>query len=162
MENQAKIKKLIEDARIGMFTTNYDDKLFSRPIAISQVDEENNIWFFTDIHSEKVDEIIQNKNINFSFSNQDDNAYVSISGIAKLVIDKEKIEELWSIFVQAWFPEGKESERLTLVKVKPESAEYWDGSSSKIVSLFHLAKAVTTGKAYNEVVNSENDTVQYS
>lgn len=162
MENQAKIKKLIEDARIGMFTTNYDDKLFSRPIAISQVDEENNIWFFTDIHSEKVDEIIQNKNINFSFSNHDDNAYVSISGIAKLVIDKEKIEELWSIFVQAWFPEGKESERLTLVKVKPESAEYWDGSSSKIVSLFHLAKAVTTGKAYNEVVNSENDTVQYS
>ena len=162
MENQAKIKKLIEDARIGMFTTNYDDKLFSRPIAISQVDEENNIWFFTDIHSEKVDEIIQNKNINFSFSNQDDNAYVSISGIAKLVIDKEKIEELWSIFVQGWFPEGKESERLTLVKVKPESAEYWDGSSSKIVSLFHLAKAVTTGKAYNEVVDSENDTVQYS
>lgn len=162
MKNQVKIKKLIEDARIGMFTTNYENKLFSRPIAISQVDKANNIWFFTDVQSEKVDEIVQNKNVNFSFSNQDDNAYVSISGKAELIIDQEKIEELWNIFVEAWFPEGKDSDRLTLVKVIPDSAEYWDGTSSKIVSLFHLAKAITTGKAFSEVVDSENDTVQYS
>ncbi|MEL6926030.1 MAG: pyridoxamine 5'-phosphate oxidase, partial [Bacteroidota bacterium] len=32
-----------------MFTTQDEGKLFSRPIAVSEVEDNGNIWFFTDI-----------------------------------------------------------------------------------------------------------------
>jgi general stress protein 26 len=47
--------------------------------------------------------------------------------------------------VKAWFPDGVDDPRLILLKVTPETAEYWDGTSSKIVLAFSLLKAIVTG-----------------
>ena len=159
MSEQKKVKKLIESARIGMFTTQKKGALYSRPIAISQVDDENNIWFFTDIGSEKIDEIMANQQINFSFSNESSNEYVSISGEAYPVKDQEKIDSLWNAMIKVWFPNGKESNNLTLVKVIPETAQYWDGTSSRIIQLYKMAKAIATGKGYEKLADAENKVV---
>ena len=144
-----------------MFVTQDNDKLFSRPIAYADVDDDNNVWFFTDINSEKVSDIINNKQVNFSFANHSDNAYVSMSGVAELINNQNIINEKWSFIMKAWFPEGKEAERLTLIKVVPSSVQYWNGSSSKVVLLYDMAKALLTGKSYVETADSENKTVQY-
>ena len=161
MDTKKKIRKLIKDSRIGMFTTQDDGDLFSRPIAFADVDKDNCIWFFTDVNSEKVDDVLNNKNVNFSFSNQADNAYVSVSGIAELIQDQAIKDEKWSIIIKAWFPEGKDSDKLTLIKVTPKTAQYWDGSSSKIVMAYDVAKALATGKSYISVANSENELIEY-
>ncbi|MEL6926031.1 MAG: pyridoxamine 5'-phosphate oxidase family protein [Bacteroidota bacterium] len=125
------------------------------------MEDNGNIWFFTDIGSDKIDEIINNNQINFSFSNESENEYVSVSGTAYPVKDQEKINELWNVFVKAWFPEGKKSDALTLVKVQPETAQYWDGSSSKIIQMYKIAKAVATGKSYEKVTDAENNIVVF-
>ena len=161
MNQKERIKELIGDNRVGIFITQDNGKLFSRPIAYSDVDEENNVWFFTDIHSEKINDIINNKQVNFSFANHSDNAYVSLSGTAEMINDSAIIDEKWSYFMKAWFPEGKEAERLTLIKVIPESVQYWDGSSSKIILLYDMAKAILTGKSYVDVADSDNEIVKY-
>ncbi len=161
MNQKEKIKNLIEAARVGMFITQDEGQLFSRPIAVTEVDENHNIWFFTDINSEKVEDLTANKQINFSFANTDENAYVSVSGVASLVKDQDKIDEKWNVMLKAWFPEGKTSEALVLVKVTPKSAQYWDSSSSKVVMMYDLAKAILTGKAYEEVANGEHATIHY-
>ncbi len=161
MNNNKKIKKLIKDARIGMFVTQDNGKLFSRPIAFSDVDDENCIWFFTDINSEKVDDIINNQNVNFSFSNQSQNNYVSVSGTAELIQDPIIIDEKWSVIVRAWYPEGKDSDRLTLVKVTPNTVQYWDGNSSKIIMAYDITKALVTGRSYSDVANSKNEIIEY-
>ena len=161
MNQKEKIKELIGETRVGIFITQDNGKLFSRPIAYADVDEENNVWFFTDIHSGKIDDIINNKQVNFSFTNQSDNSYVSLSGVAEMINDDSLIDEKWSYFMKAWFPEGKDAERLTLVKVIPETVQYWDGSSSKIIFLYNVAKALISGKSYQEVANSENEIVKY-
>jgi len=161
MNKNQKIKDLIEENRVGMFVTQDNGKLFSRPIAYADVDDDNTIWFFTDIHSEKIDDIINDDQVNFSFANQSDNSYVSISGQARIVNDDTIIEDKWSYFVKAWFPEGKDAERLTLIKVIPDSVQYWDGSSSKVVMLYDMAKALVTGKSYVDVANSENKKFVY-
>ena len=161
MEQKEKIKKLIDRNRVGMFVTQDKGKIFSRPIAYADVDDDNYVWFFTDVHSEKIDDIINNRQVNFSFSNHSDNTYISLSGTAELVNDPAIIDQKWSFFMKAWFPEGKEAERLTLIKVIPESVQYWDGSSSKIVLLYDMAKALLTGKSYVDVSNSDNEIVNY-
>lgn len=161
MDNIKKVNQLIKENRIGMFVTQNDGKIFSRPIAYSDVDEANNIWFFTDTNSGKVDDIKDSSQVNFSFSNESRNEYVSVSGIAEIVKDKRIIEEKWQFFMKAWFPEGKESSSLTLIKVKPETSQFWDGSSSKIIQFYHMAKALATGKSYSSTNDSKKNLVEY-
>lgn len=161
MNQKEKIKELIGDNRVGIFVTQDNGRLFSRPIAYADVDDDNNIWFFTDIHSAKIDEIINNKQVNFSFASESDNTYVSLAGVAEMIDDASLVDEKWSFIMKAWFPEGKEAERLALIKVIPESVQYWDGSSSKVIQLVDMAKAILTGKSYVDIADSENDIVNY-
>jgi len=161
MNQKEKIKKLIDDNRVGIFVTQDDGKLFSRPIAYADVDDDNNVWFFTDINSAKIKDIINNKQVNFSFANHSDNAYISLSGIAEIINDATIIEKKWTFIMKAWFPEGTNAEHLTLIKVIPDSVQYWDGSSSKIIQLYDMGKALLTGKSYVDVSDSDNDIVKY-
>ena len=40
--------------------------------------------------------------------------------------------------------------KILLIKVDGEQAEYWEGSSSKIVIAFNIARSIATGKQYNQ------------
>jgi general stress protein 26 len=67
-----------------------------------------------------------------------------------VVDDKGKMEQLWNPFVKAFFPSGLDDPKLTLLKIEPTDAEYWDSSSSSMVVLFNMLKATVTGKQYDE------------
>ncbi len=163
MDNKEKVRNLIRKNRIGMFTTeSQKGKLVSRPIAFTDMDDDNRIWFFTDLTSEKIEDIKNNQEVNFSFSNEGKSEYVSMSGTAEIVKDQDLIDEKWTYFMKAWFPEGKESSRLTLIKVNPGTAEFWDGSSSKVVMMYNMAKSLASGKRYDEVSNASNRIVDYT
>jgi general stress protein 26 len=146
-ESLKKVHDMIEDIRIAMMTTvDGQGNLVSRPMAVAQVDEHNDIWFFTKRSSPKVDQIDQNKQrVNISLSDVDNAEYVSVSGTAHELEDRAKIDELWNPMVKAWFPEGKEDPELTLLKVHIDMAEYWSASDSKMVRLFQQATAAVTG-----------------
>jgi general stress protein 26 len=146
-ESLKKVHDMIEDIRIAMMTTvDEQGNLVSRPMAVAQIDEHNDIWFFTKRSSPKVDQIDQNQHkVNLSFANTDDSDYVSVSGTGQEIDDKAKIDELWNPQVKAWFPEGKEDPELTLLKVRIDMAEYWSASDSKMVRFFQQAAAAVTG-----------------
>ena len=98
-----------------------------------------------------------NPQVNVSFSDDKQHAWVSLSGAAEQVTDKAKAEELWNPMLKAWFPEGLETPTLTLIKVHADTAEYWESAhSSKVVTLLGYAKAAVTGKTPNA---GENETV---
>ena len=71
--------------------------------------------------------------------------YVSISGKAKLVDNKDKLKELYTPVIKAWFPDGIDDPRLSLLKIDPQESEYWDSSSNRMITLFKVAKATVTG-----------------
>jgi general stress protein 26 len=74
--------------------------------------------------------------------------HLSVSGHATLVRDAAKLEELWSEPLRAWFPDGKESADLTLVRVELGEGEFWDQSGSRgLTFIFDAAKAWLTGDA---------------
>lgn len=137
----------MEDIRIAMMTTiDEHNRLVSRPMAVLQVDDNGDIWFFTKKSSPKVEQIDQNdRQVNLSFADVDDASYVSVSGTAQELEDRAKIEELWNVQAKAWFPEGKEDPELALLKVHIDMAEYWSASDSKMVRLFQQATAAITG-----------------
>jgi general stress protein 26 len=102
-------------------------------------------------------EIERMPNVNVSFIDTGKHHYVSISGMAELVRDRQKIKELWKPVLKAWFPDGPEQADIALLKVVVTKAEYWDGPSSTIAQAISFVSAIITGK---QVELGENKKVQ--
>ena len=145
--NMQKLADLIAEAGIAMLATaEPDGTLRSRPLATLEMDSEGKLWFFTAMSSGKVSEIDQHRKVNLSYVNLDKQDYVSVSGHARLFRDPEKMRDLWTPWVEPWFPAGLDDPDLGLLEVTVDDAEYWDAPASKTQRLFGLAKALSSGK----------------
>ena len=146
---RAKLWDLIKDIRFAMFTTRHDNgHLHSRPMTTqnSALDEDRNLWFFMSRKGEPVADIGVDATVNVTYADPADDSYVSVSGSAAVVEDMAKKQQLWSKLAAAWFPGGAADPDLALVCVTISHANYWDVEESKIVQLYHMAKAAFTGK----------------
>lgn len=141
-----KIQELTEGIDFCMLTTNDGGALRSRPMSTQDTDFDGDIWFFTSEDTHKIEEIEKDNRVAIAYSKPDDNIFVSVSGRASISKDKAKMKELWSPVLKAWFPEGLDDPKLCLLKVEAEQAEYWEGSSSTLVQLFGMVKAIATGQ----------------
>ncbi|MDH5823939.1 pyridoxamine 5'-phosphate oxidase family protein [Luteimonas sp. RD2P54] len=141
-----KLAELIEDVDIAMLTTvGPDGRLVSRPLGTQEVEFDGDLWFATGADSGKVAEIRANPQVNVAYASAAKNTYVSVSGKASIVDDREKIERFWSPAMKVFFPEGKDDPNLRLIHVAAESAEYWDGPGSAVGKALSLATAAVTG-----------------
>ncbi len=136
--------ELIEPVRAAMFTTHDGENLYARPMTHVNDEFDGVLYYFTRLNSEKVDELQRNSHVGLTYVDHDKNNHVSLTGTAEITRDQALIDKYWNSFVAAWFPEGKDSPVVTLLKVHVEKAEYWDSPSSKVVQLFHIAKANLT------------------
>lgn len=156
-ESIKKLSDLIKDIEFAMLTTIDGGHLRSRPMQTQDFEFDGDLWFFTSSKTHKTDEIEKDDRVNVSYAAPGDNTYVSVSGTAEIVKDQEKIDEYWSDILKAWFPEGKDSPDLVLLKVKVEQAEYWDAPASTIVQIAGFLKAIATGEraegGENEKIN---------
>ena len=143
-----KLKEMIKDIDLCMLTTvDESGSLHSRPMSLnSDVDNSGNLWFFTSSNSHKASEIEQMSKVNVSFVDTKDQRYISISGNAELVQDRQRIKELWKPILKAWFPDGPDQPDVALLKVNVEKAEYWDSPSSTVAQAISFVSAVLTGK----------------
>ena len=143
----AQLKALIEDIKIGMLTTVDDDgSLRSRPLQTVGVDDDGSLWFFTSASSPKVAETnADGGRVNVSYGNSAKYDFVSVSGTATLSRDREKMRELWTKWVEVFFPKGLDDPDLALLRVQVEKAEYWDAPGTSIGRLYGLAKGLVTG-----------------
>ncbi len=145
------LKDKIEDVRVAMLVTvNAKHEIHSRPMGTAHVDEDGNIWFFTNEYSSKVDEISHENKVVVTYANSNNSTYLCIKGTAELVDDRAKMEEYWNPIIKAFFPAGIDDPKLTLMKIDTEEAEYWDSNSSKMVVAFQMLKAAVTGKPYGK------------
>ena len=145
-----KLGSLIKDIEVAMMTTmDADGTLRSRPMATQKHEFDGTLWFFTKGDAPKVGEIAREHEVNLSYAEPRNQAYVSVSGTAHLVRDRSKIEELWHPDLKAWFPDGRNDPQVALIRVDVSKAEYWDTASSKLVHLIGFLKATVTGKSYD-------------
>jgi general stress protein 26 len=93
-----------------------------------------------------VNEVSTSPKVNVSFADPENQKYVSTTGTAELVRDRQKIAELWKPEFKMWFPEGKDDPEIALLKVNLEKAEYWDSSSSTIGYALSFVSSLVTGK----------------
>ncbi len=157
-ENVAKLREMIKGIEFAMLTTADDDgSLRSRPMATQKVEFDGDLYFFTKAGAPKVDEVERDRHVCVSYAAPEEQCYVSMSGTALLMRDRQKMEELWSPVLKAWFPGGLDDPELALLKISVAQAEYWEGPSSTVVYLVGLAKAFVAGETYRPGENEKLD-----
>jgi general stress protein 26 len=113
--------------------------LHGRPMAVAKMDEDGMLWFVTGGDTPKIDELAAHSDALVCLQNS--SQFVTIEGRVELVRDRRKIEELWSESFRVWF-DGKDDPHLVLLRLEPNSAEYWDQSGIRgLKYAFRAAKA---------------------
>ena len=146
-EQIKKLAELIKEIDFAMLTTvEPDGSLRSRPMSTQQREFDGDLWFFTRADTPKVDEVEREQNVCVAYARPDRQHYVSVSGKARLVRDRAKIEELWNPAYKAWFPEGLDDPHLTLLRFEADGGQYWSSPGGMLEVLGAFVKAVATGK----------------
>ena len=143
-----KLRGLVKDIDFCMLTTiDESGDLHSRPMSSNgEIDPNGDLWFFTGVSSHKVSEVSRSPKVNVSFADPKNQHYVSITGVAELVRDRNKIEQLWKPEFKIWFPKGKDDPEIALLRITLQKAEYWDSPSSSIAYAFNFVSALVTGE----------------
>jgi len=142
-----KLKSLVEDIKICLFCTDLktDDGSTCRPMSVIKVCDQGNIWFFSEKNSDKNKAILNDKNVQLFFSHPGKSSYLVVNGEAEIILDKTKIEELWTPVAKIWFKEGKDDPNISIIKVTPTTAYYWDTDGNKMINFIKMVASVVTG-----------------
>ena len=141
-EKVEKLRELIKDIDFAMLTTvDAGGNLRSRPMSTQKAEFDGDVWFITADDTSIAGEIRRDNRVNVSYAQPDKQRYISVSGTAELIYDRAKIDEFWSPFYKAYFPNGKDDPNLRLLKIEVDKAEYWD-SKGLIPTVIAFAQAM--------------------
>lgn len=142
-DERAAISDIIHGAHTALLTTISPlGELHARPLAVQDKTFTGTLRFLVQAGSEKVEDIERNPQVNVAVESQ--GGYLSIAGTATVTEDPSVVDELWSPFAEAWFPEGREDPSIRLLTVTGRSVEYWTRDSSPAGGLVKTIKAAVT------------------
>ena len=125
----------------------------ARPMAMRPARAEGVIYFLTDVDAPKAAEIRRNESICLALADNRSQKYVSITGHAEIIDDRNRIREVWSIYDKAFWPD-KDDPRIRVLRVTPESAEFWEGAGT-VVTAVKLVAAMASGERMNVGANEK-------
>jgi general stress protein 26 len=151
-----KFRKLVNEINVCMFITNNADGSsgfdHTRPMYTIEVEENGALWFFTDIRSIKVEEISKDQAAHLVYAHPGKESFLDVWGKASIITDKQEIKDKWTLMVKAWFPGGIDDPNISLLKVQPTHAYYWDAEAGRMISFLKIIAGAITG---NKSVSSD-------
>ncbi len=145
-----KIRGIMDDNDTPMVTTVHGEKLISRPMKLQEAEFDGTLWFVTTKDTAKYAEIKKDSRVNVAFCGK---GHLSLSGTAELVEDLSLKKRLWNKWLGKFFELEYDDPQLTLIKVNPESAEYWE-NVGKVKSMLTSIKSIGGDKPSDEEVNA--------
>jgi general stress protein 26 len=144
---------LIKGIETAMFTTRRPTgQLVSRPMATQDRIDGADLWFVTDVDTHKLDELALDPHVNCSYYNMKSREWVSVSGVARVSKNRQRIRQLYKEDWKAWFGDqggdrdgGPNDPRIALIMVEAESATYMKVNKPRPVVLFEVLKGMVTG-----------------
>ncbi len=147
---------LISDIPVAMVVTREGQHMRARPMAARPARNEGAIEFLTDVDAPKAHELRRDDTICLAFADNKRQKYVSITAHAEIIDDPQRVEKIWSIYDKAFWPD-KNDPRIRILRVIPESAEFWEGSGT-VVTAVTLVAAMASGERMNI---GENEKVEF-
>jgi general stress protein 26 len=143
-----RVWEIIEKVGVCMLVTCFAGGLRARPLEARPDRAAGLIFFVTDIRSGKDDEIDARHDVCLVFIDAGEKAYLSITARAEVEFDHAKAAQIWRTTDNAWW-NGPDDPNVCVLRVRPVTAELWDGPASKAVAMYEFAKARLTGEPPN-------------
>lgn len=148
-----KLYNHIDDIEIAMMTTRRrDGHLQSRAMATQKRADGADLWFVTMDDTSKVLDLAADAHVNLSYYKDRTREWVSVSGLATLSRDRQKIHELYATDWAAWFPKDgdprhgtSDDPRMVLIGVNVHAASFLEVNKPQPVVLFEVVKGWLTG-----------------
>jgi general stress protein 26 len=150
----AKFYALVEDIEIAMMTTRRSDgHLESRAMATQKKAAGADLWFVTAEGTSKLRDLQADPHVNLSYYKDRTREWISVSGLAAISRDRQKIRELYAPDWKVWFSEEgdprhgtPDDPRLVLIGVDIHAAVFLEVNTPRPVVLYELAKGWLTGE----------------
>ena len=132
----ADVAEKMKDIDIAMLVTKSSrGRLVARPMSNNRdVAFEGTSFYFTFEKSGKVKDIEKNPQVALTFQGKK-GLFISVSGRAKLIRDRQAFEEHWVPDLERWFDKGVDTPGLVLLRVKAKTITMWDGEKESEVTL---------------------------
>ncbi|QLD12643.1 pyridoxamine 5'-phosphate oxidase family protein [Microbacterium oleivorans] len=141
------LAELLPDFRFAMVTTaDADGKLTARPLTVQEAEFDGDLWFVVDRESSVAAHVGERPGVGVALSTND--AWVSLAGEARIVDDRARLGHYWSSTLEAWFPDGPDDPRVTLLRIDAVSGEYWSSAGGRVATAIGLIKSKITGETY--------------
>ncbi len=147
--------ELIDGIETAMVTTRRPDgSLVSRAMQTQRRTAGTDLWFMTNIESEKFEELAIDPHVNVSYYRDRRREWVSVSGHAILSQDRDLIEALYKPDWKAWLGDtgdgrrdgGPRDPRIVLILVETDSVVYSKNDRPIPLALFEVVKGMITGE----------------
>ena len=152
-EAASKIKELA-NKNTCFFCTRIStgQRMNTRPMSVQKVDDAGNLYFLSAKDSHKNRDIAQDPNIQLFFQGSAHSDFLTIHGEATISDNKALNGELWEPLAKAWFTEGENDPRISVIKIAPVSGYYWDNKHGSAVALLKVAAGALTGKTMDDSI----------
>lgn len=152
-----KLKEINDKASACFFCTNIQTgKPFAtRPMSVQEMDEQGCFWFLSATDSHKNQEITANPAVQLLFQGSDYADFLTVYGQAAISTDKKRIKELWNPILKTWFTEGVDDPRISVIKVEPVEAYYWDIKTNQAVAFLKRVAGAIIGKTLDDSIEGK-------
>lgn len=127
----------------------------ARPMNIRQVDDQGSLWFLSSVDSHKNAEIAVDPAVKLYLQGATHSEFLHLSGHATITTDKAKIKELWNPILKTWFTEGEDDPRITVIKIVPTDAYYWDNKHGKAIAGIKMLIGAAIGKTLDDSIEGK-------
>jgi len=154
-QKRDKVRAIVNSIRSAfMVTHGRDGSLHGRPMATAELQEGwDRLYFASHRESGKTAELAADQRVYLGYVNATGSEWVSLSGTARILDDRQKIKQLYSPNWNNWF-DGPDDPNLVLIEATPERAEYWD-NGSQVLEIARQAVAAVTGKKMGDGENAK-------
>ena len=143
---------LVEEIEIAMMTTRRQDgHLESRAMATQRRAAGADLWFVGAEGTRKLRDLEADPHVNLAYYKDRTREWISVSGLATLTRDDDKIRELYAADWKMWFSDEGDPRhgtpgdpRLVLIGVEIHAASFLELDKPQPVILFELVKGFLT------------------
>ena len=143
---------LVEDIEVAMMTTRRPDgHLESRAMATQRRAAGADLWFVAADGTRKVRDLESDPHVNLAYYKDRTREWISVSGLATLTRDRDKIRELYADDWKMWFADDgdprhgtPDDPRLVLIGAEIHLASFLELAKPQPVVLFELVKGFLT------------------
>lgn len=145
-EIEDRLWKEMDKGRFGMLGLTGDKTQHFQPMTMFAERESGQVWFYTRSDTDLARGARDGAEAMLIVVSKDQEMQACIAGRLVHDQDRQRIEKYWGPMVAAWFPEGKDDPRLTMLRFDCRDAEVWLTEAGPVKYAWEVARANQAGR----------------